>query len=117
MDSIDLCGMKFYGYHGCFAEEREKGQYFFIDVSLYMDLSIAGKNDDLQATVDYGKVMELVRSIVEGRPVSLIECLAQRIAEAVRRDFAVADRVKVTVHKPSAPLPTEFQDASVTIER
>jgi dihydroneopterin aldolase len=39
--------MKFYGYHGVFPEETKLGQRFMIDLKVELDLSKAGKSDDL----------------------------------------------------------------------
>ena len=41
----------------------------------------------------------------------------QGIAGKVLRDYPLVEAVCVTVHKPEAPLPGKFRDASVTVER
>ena len=116
MDRIELMGMEFFGRHGCLPEEREKGQTFFVDVKLYLDLSAAGKDDALDKTVNYAEVFQTVQRIVEGEPVRLSECLAERIADRLLADYAI-EMVRVGVHKPSAPIPGKFQDVSVQIKR
>ena len=98
-DRISLEGMRFYGYHGCLPEERARGQAFLVDVVLTLPLAAAGASDDLAATVNYAEVFALARSVVEGAPCRLIEA------------------VRVTVHKPAAPLPGVFHDAAVTVVR
>ncbi|MCR5403911.1 MAG: dihydroneopterin aldolase, partial [Butyrivibrio sp.] len=77
MDRINLTGMEFYGYHGCLPEEREKGQRFYVDVEMFMDLSPAGKSDDLNDTVNYAEVFEYIRQVVEGPSKQLIESVAE----------------------------------------
>ena len=116
MDKIILQGLKFYGYHGCLAEERAQGQIFFIDLVLYLDLSRAGESDDLKDTVDYSAVFQVVQKIVEGKPWNLIEKVAAVIADTILTQFSV-ETVAVTIHKPQAPIPGTFRDACVTIER
>lgn len=117
MDQITLTGMDFYGYHGCLPEEREKGQHFFIDLTIYAELQKAGEMDDLSATINYASVYETVRAVVEGEPVRLIETVAERIAAAILREELGVQRLDVTVHKPSAPLGGPFRDAAVHIAR
>ena len=117
MDRIELKGMEFYGYHGCYPMEREQGQPFFVDVSLQVPLKRAGTSDDLRETVDYGAVFDDVRGIVEGEPRKLIEAVAEAIADKVLRGYPLVESVSVTVHKPDAPLSGKFRDAAVTIER
>lgn len=117
MDKIALTGMEFYGYHGCLPAEREKGQRFYIDAELFLDLSKAGKTDELGDTVNYAEVFEIIRNVVEGPPKQLIESVAEMAAENVLKNFSMIDRIVLTVHKPEAPIAGKFADAAVTIER
>ena len=114
-DSIAITGISQFGYHGVLDSEREHGQEFFVDVELRFDLAAAAANDDLQLTVNYAEVAERVAEIVAGPAVQLIETLAERIAAALML-FPV-EAVKVTVHKPSAPISVKFTDVSVTVQR
>lgn len=116
-DEIALEGMRFYGYHGCLPEERARGQAFLVDVVLSVPLAEAGASDDLAATVNYAEVFELARAVTEGSPCRLIETVAERIARGVLARFARVEGVRVTVHKPAAPLPGLFRDAAVTVMR
>jgi dUTP pyrophosphatase len=104
MDTIELRGLAFYGYHGALPEERALGQRFVVDLHLGLDLAPAGQTDDLSLTADYGKVVETARCVIEGPPFALIEALAEALAERVLADFAMVQRVRVRVEKPSAPL-------------
>lgn len=104
MDTIELRGLTFYGYHGAFAEERRLGQRFVVDLRLGLDLEAAGRTDDLTCTVDYSKVAQTARSIVEGRPFKLIEALAEALASAILESHPAVERIDVRVEKPSAPV-------------
>ena len=117
MDKIELAGLEYFGYHGCLPEERQQGQKFFVDVKLYLDLKKAGNSDNLTATVNYAEVYGKVQAIIEGRPYKTIEAVAEKITEALFAAYSILANVKVTVHKPEAPIPGIFQDVSVTIER
>ncbi len=115
-DRIELTGIRGYGYHGVFGEERANGQDFIVDVALHCDLQTAGRGDDLATTIDYGDLAVRIHQIIEGEPVNLIEALAERIADEVLKN-ALVQEVIVTVHKPSAPITVPFQDVTVTITR
>ena len=117
MDKIKLTGLNFYGYHGVLPEEQQMGQEFSVDVSMYLDLQEAGQTDKLEATTNYAEVYEVVKTVVEGQPRKLIETVGEEIAQTILRDFCRVQRVRVTVHKPHAPLPGVFTDASVSIVR
>jgi dihydroneopterin aldolase len=117
LDRITLRGVRAYGYHGVFPEERQNGQEFVVDVVMgVLSISKAAKTDDLRDTVDYGGVAAAVVDIVAGEPMNLIEKLATVIAvRCLQFDFVRA--VEVTVHKPSAPITVPFADVSVTVTR
>ena len=98
------------------AHEREYGQTFVVDVTLFLDLGPAGVSGDLSRTVDYGQLAHRVHESITSDPVDLIETLAERIASLCLGESPV-DRVAVTVHKPEAPVPVTLTDVAVTIER
>ena len=115
-DEIALTGLRVFGRHGVYDEERRVGQDFVIDLVLRLDTRPAAASDDVADTVHYGELAEQVATIVGGDPVDLLETLADRIARQVLTDARV-DTVRVTVHKPDAPIPLTFADVAVTIER
>lgn len=117
IDSISISGMEFYGRHGVLAEENALGQRFVVDIKLYIDLQKAGKTDDLNDTVNYAQVYDCVKRIVEGEPVKLLESLAARIIQSVLKEFAQIEGVKITLHKPGAPIQGIFKDVKVQIKR
>lgn len=117
MDRIKIEGMEFKGYHGCLPVERMEGQLFYVDLVMEMDLSAAGESDGLADTINYADCFELVRSVIEGEPLNLIEAVAQRIAGKLLFRFKPLQAVEVTVHKPYAPLSGRFRDVAVTIRR
>lgn len=117
MDKILVSGIRATGFHGVLPEERKVGQSFVVDCELHLNLTSAVKNDDLTKTVNYAEVALLVREIIEGDPVNLIETLAGKIGELLLQRYRKIQKVVVTVHKPEAPIPVEFLDVAVVVER
>jgi dihydroneopterin aldolase len=115
-DVISLTGLRGYGHHGVYEDERRDGQEFVVDVKLELDATAAAASDDVADTVHYGELATALIAVVEGEPVKLLERLAQRLADRCLSDPRVA-AVTVTVHKPQAPIPHEFADVAVTIRR
>lgn len=115
-DRIELRGLEAFAHHGVFDHERRDGQRFVVDLDVDVDLSAAARGDDLARTVHYGELAEAVVAAVERDPVDLIETVAERIA-AVALGFGAVQRVRVTVHKPDAPITVPFGDVAVSIER
>ena len=60
-DKILLNNMKFYAYHGVLPEEQEKGQNFYIDVEIDYSTKKAGLSDNLEDTIDYSLVYEIIK--------------------------------------------------------
>jgi dihydropteroate synthase len=116
LDRITLTGLRGYGFHGVLAAERATGQDFLVDVTVWLDLHAAASGDDLSSTIHYGVLAQEVVAAIERDPVDLIETVAERIAQLVLA-YDAAVRVRVTVHKPHAPITVPFSDVSVTIER
>ncbi|MFC7407068.1 2-amino-4-hydroxy-6-hydroxymethyldihydropteridine diphosphokinase [Georgenia alba] len=115
-DTIRLSGLRAVGYHGVLRTERETGQEFRADVVLHLDTRPAARTDDLDRTVSYADVAEDVVAVLAGEPVDLVETLADRVAAVVLARPGVR-AVEVTVHKPQAPIPVEFDDVEITIHR
>lgn len=115
-DRIVLSGMRFEGRHGATEEEREWPQLIELDVELWLDLSLAGRSEELAATVDYGPVIELCRDIVERRSFRLLEALAEAIAAGIMRATAT-ERVVIRVRKPAVPIDADLDFAGVEIQR
>jgi dihydroneopterin aldolase len=115
-DQIAITGIRGFGYHGLFDSEKKSGQEFIVDIRIEADLSEACQSDQIESTIDYGKVAMRVKELIETGSFNLIERLAEVIAESVKQEFQ-ARAVEVTVHKPSAPVDLQFEDISVTIKR
>ena len=115
-DEISLTGLRVFGRHGVYDQERRDGQDFIVDLAMQVDTRRAATTDDVADTVHYGEVAEQVAAIVGGEPVDLLETLAARIADRVLESELVR-AVRVTVHKPQAPITVPFDDVAVTITR
>jgi dihydroneopterin aldolase len=115
-DRIVLSNMRFTGRHGVHEWEQAQTQPFEVDVELVRDLQPAGIDDDLAQTVDYGRVYEATRQIVESTSFRLLEALAEAISHELLADFAVTE-VAVRVRKPEVKLGGPLDYAGVEIRR
>lgn len=117
MDKIVLKNMEFSGRIGCLEQEKVNCARYFVTVSLYIDHIEGADTDRLEDTVDYSKVYEIAKDIIEGEPMNLIEYAAGRIADRILDEYDMVENVKVTVSKPDAPIDGIFETMEVTIER
>ena len=77
-DRIVLTNMRFEGKHGYYDWELKATQPFEVDVELVRNLQPAGVDDDLTKTVDYGRVYDIAKQIVESTSFRLLEALWRR---------------------------------------
>jgi len=113
MDCIHLEGIRCYGYTGYLPEEQVLGQWFEVEVTLWLDLSMAGKSDAIEDTIDYRNIISTVQHLVKTSKFALVERLATAIAESILQVKGV-EQVKVRLSKPAAPIP-DF-GGKITIE-
>jgi dihydroneopterin aldolase len=115
-DRIELRGLRALGTHGALPEEQSRAQPFEADLDLAVELHRAGTTDDLDDTVDYGAIAIIAERVVTTERFSLLERLAERIADEVRADERVQS-VTVTVRKLRPPVPVDLSSAAVRITR
>ena len=116
-DAIFVSGLALHAYHGVMPHEAKVGQSFKLDLTLGIDLSAAARSDKLVNTVSYDKVVEVASKAFCDRRYRLVEAAAGAVADALLGHFAQVSSVRVTVHKPHAPIAATFDDVGITIER
>lgn len=116
VDVIELRGLRALGFCGALPEEQERRQPFEVDLDVEADLSAAGLSDELGDTIDYGALCAQVESVVVDERFTLMERLAQRIAEVVLADQRI-DAVTVVVRKLRPPVPQQLETSGVRIRR
>ncbi|RCJ17304.1 dihydroneopterin aldolase [Nostoc sp. ATCC 43529] len=105
MDCIYLTGIRGYGYTGYLPEEQVLGQWFEVDVRLWLDISAAAKTDAIEDTLDYRSVISLVQHLVKTSKFALVEKLVMVIADSILQQYDRITQVQVTLSKPNAPIP------------
>jgi dihydroneopterin aldolase len=97
--------------------EAKVGQTFTLDLVLDIDLAEASRSDKLKHTVSYDQVVRIASEAFSARRYRLVEAAAGAVAEAVLAAFPRVHSIRVTVHKPHAPIAATFDDVGVIIER
>ncbi|HEY9618681.1 MAG TPA: dihydroneopterin aldolase [Microcoleaceae cyanobacterium] len=122
MDCIHLTGIRSYGYTGALPEEQVLGQWFEVDLILWLDLSQAGHSDQLQDTFDYRSAITTVQQLISMARFALLERLATAIADTLLAADSTADagliqQVQVRLTKLAAPIPNFGGKITVEIQR
>ena len=116
-DRIFITGLSLHAYHGVMAHEAKVGQSFTIDLDLAIDLSDAARSDKVVDTVSYDKVVQCASEVFCAQRFRLIEAAAGKVADTVLAKFPRVLSVRVTIHKPHAPVAATFSDVGVTVLR
>jgi dihydroneopterin aldolase len=116
-DAIFITGLLIHAHHGVMRHEKKVGQQFVIDLELAIELGAAGASDKLVDTVSYSSIVEAASRAFTARSFRLVEAAAAAIADEVLGSFPRVSSVRVTVHKPHAPIAAIFKDVGVTILR
>lgn len=114
MDIIKIRGLEVCACHGVHDSEKVEKQPFIFDAELEVDFFSAAKTDDLNKTVSYSEVCNLLVKIATEKVFSLIEKLAYECAFEILDTFPVHS-VKLTVWKPNAPIKHKFGSVGVTV--
>src|ERR1700760_181800 len=116
-DTIFVTGVVIHARHGVMEHETEVGQRFVIDLELFTDLSESSRTDRLSDTVSYANVVAPATEAFRATNYKLLERAAGAVADAILAAFPRVRAVKVTVHKPHAPIAEIFEDVGVMLTR
>lgn len=116
-DSIFITGLLIHAHHGVMEHEEKVGQRFIIDLEMALDLSDAARSDKLVDTVSYSAIVDAATQAFTARSYRLVEAAAGSIADAILTSFPRVTSIRVTVHKPHAPVAAIFGDVGVRLLR
>ena len=111
---IELEGMEFKAYHGCLEHEKVRGNCFTVDFRGELDLSAAAESDNLNDTLNYGEIYEIV-AYEMSIPSELLENVAGRILKAIEERFPQLVTFSVRVSKKRPPVDGVAQWSRVTL--
>lgn len=114
---IDILGLRIFARHGVGADERMLGQNFIIDLSLDVDVAASFTSDNIHDSVNYAEVVTLVQNRFTATSFHLLEAAAHHLIQELLATFARISHVRLTLHKPSAPVEANFTTISVTLDQ
>lgn len=117
MDKIVIEELEVFARHGVFPEENRLGQKFVLSMELYLDLSKAGRTDDLTQSVNYGEVCAFCTEWMHQHTVQLIETAAEQLAQSVLLTYPLIDSIVLAIRKPWAPVGLPLKSVGVSIRR
>jgi dihydroneopterin aldolase len=95
--------MKFYAFHGFYAEEQKTGTWFSVDVEVEVSSLINSDQESLEDTINYETIHQIAKdAMVE--PKQLIETVCGEIYSNIRSLRTPAPNARVQVFKLHPPL-------------
>lgn len=117
MDIIYVEDLEVYAYHGVNQAEKDMGQRFLISLQIFLNLSEAGKSDDLSKTINYAKLCCEVEEEFKREKYDLIEKSAESLANFILKKYIAVEKVTVKIKKPWAPIGKPLKWVAVEINR
>jgi len=117
MDKIIVKGLKIFAYHGVNEEEKINGQNFILDIMIFLNIKKNVKNDDINSTVSYSKLVKFVTGEILKEKYNLIETVTEKLAEEILKEFKSIKKIKILLKKPEAPMSYDLEYAAVEITR
>ena len=114
MDIIYIHELEIKTIIGVFDWEREQKQIVSFDLEMTTDIRPSAEFDNIEHALDYKAVAKRLIKFVEDSEFSLVETLAEQVANLVLTEFEVSS-LKLRVGKPGALRGS--RDVGVIIER
>jgi|SRR5690554_378261 dihydroneopterin aldolase len=114
--SIKLKEMRFYAFHGVMPHETKVGNHYAVNIHIDADLSKACQSDNVEDTINYAIVYELVKVEMQ-IPSKLLEHIAMRIYKSISTNFPQILFLEVRLSKNNPPITGDIQSAEVIISQ
>lgn len=112
--TINLEGMEFHAFHGCYELERLSGSHFEVALKITTPLGAVAEKDDVTLAVNYLSVYQVVKAQM-AITRHTIESVAQAIIDALHKNFEQIKSVECCVTKLAPPLGGKVRRVSVTL--
>ena len=118
MDQIRIEQLEVFAKHGAIPEENVLGQKFLVSAVLFTDTRKAGRNDQLDQTISYGRASKFMERYLREHTFQLIESAAEKLAEELLLMYPDSLKsVELEIRKPWAPIGIPLQYVSVRLTR
>jgi len=114
MECFEFKKMLFHAYHGVMKQELIVGNTFQVDLKLFLDLSQAVQTDNLEDTVNYADIFNLVKEEM-ATPSHLLEHIAGRIVQKIKQKYPAIAKITIRLAKLNPPVQGEVQAAAVIL--
>jgi 7,8-dihydroneopterin aldolase/epimerase/oxygenase len=100
--TISLTNLRFFAYHGLYAEEKKTGNQFEINLTVSYTPT-QGIITDISDTINYVSLYELLKKEMQ-QPRGLLETLAMEISEKIHAGFPLIKEIEISIAKTQPPI-------------
>ena len=111
---LKIENIKLWARVGVLDEERNLGQLFSLDIFLWSDFKKCTVNDDIKKTVDYSKLVQILKDQSKKIYCFTIEKYSKAILEIIDQEFKLS-KIKIILTKCNPPI--KGFDGKVSIVR
>ena len=113
---IEIEGMEFFAYHGCFEAEQVVGNKFMVYACLHYNCDLPMKSDNISDALSYQTAYEVIAREMMIRS-DILEHVGGRILDALYSTFPQLEYAKIKISKLNPPLGGKIYATSVTLEK
>ena len=100
---LKIENIKLWARVGVLDEERKLGQLFSLDIFLWSDFEMCTANDDIEKTIDYSKLVEILKDQSNKIYCFTIEKYSNAILEIIDKEFTLS-KIKIILTKCNPPI-------------
>jgi dihydroneopterin aldolase len=94
----------FYAHHGVEKAEHKLGARYEVDAEIKVDFFHAAEDDNINETIDYGRIYKNIQETLMTKKYYLIEAVAKKIADDLVVAFPTIIAVRIKVRKKNPPV-------------
>jgi len=114
LGTIKVENIRVYAYHGCLKEETLIGSDYRVDISIDADLKASSISDDLNDTVDYVLLNQIVKEEM-AIASKLLETVAKRIMDRIFKESLAVQKTRVSISKLNPPIGGDVEKVTIKI--
>jgi len=111
---ILLENIEIYAHHGVFKQETLVGNNFEINVRIKADISSAVRTDNLNDTLNYAEIYEIIKKEMD-IPSRLLEHVGGRIIKSLKTYSPIIEEVELKISKKNPPTGGQVGLASIIL--
>ena len=109
--------LEFVGHHGVYEEERRDGRRFAADLSVDVHRPDGARTDDIEDTLDYRALAQVILEVGEGPSRHLIERLASDMLDRLFERYDAIGSAELTLRKYATGVPGAPDSVGITVTR